>query len=59
MVEGVLLLAMLIKEFKFETVEGKVPVPAAHLTVRARDGIYLALTPRSGDHDTNETHTTE
>ncbi len=59
MVEGVLLLAMLVKAFKFNVVEGKVPVPAAHLTVRARDGIYLTLTPRGDDRDTNETQKAE
>ena len=58
MVEGVLLLAMLVKAFKFTVVEGEVPVPAAHLTVRARDGIYLALTPRVADLDTTEKQTT-
>jgi cytochrome P450 len=56
MVEGVLLLAILIKAFKFNAVAGKTPIPAAHLTVRARDGIHLTLTPR--DRDTSETQTT-
>lgn len=55
MVEGVLLLAMLVKAFAFKVVEGEVPVPAAHLTVRARDGIYLSLTPGSVGRDTSET----
>ncbi|WP_069299657.1 cytochrome P450 [Neptunicoccus sediminis] len=55
MVEGVLLLAMLVKSFRFSPVAGKIPVPAAHLTVRAQDGIHLSLTRR--DPDTSETQT--
>ena len=47
MVEGVLLLAMLAREYRFERVEGRDPVPVAHLTVRARDGIWLRVTPRA------------
>lgn len=46
MAEGVLLLAMLLRRFRFERVEGRDPVPVAHLTVRARDGIWLRVTPR-------------
>ena len=46
MVEGVLLLAMLARAFRFECVEGRVPVPVAHLTVRAKDGIWLRVTRR-------------
>lgn len=46
MLEGVLLLAQLIKAYEFKVVKDKVPVPVAHLTVRARDGIYLRITPR-------------
>ena len=46
MAEGPLLLSMLVRAFRFEPVEGQVPVPVAHLTVRARDGIQLRLTPR-------------
>ncbi len=46
MVEGVLLLAMLVRHFRFQTA-GPAPVPVAHLTVRARDGILLSLTPRN------------
>lgn len=51
MVEGPLLLAMLMRAFRFDLVEDKVPVPVAHLTVRARDGIWLRLTPRGNDRD--------
>ncbi len=46
MAEGTLLLSMLVRAFRFERVEGRDPVPVAHLTVRARDGIHLRLTPR-------------
>lgn len=46
MVEGVLLLALLARAWRFERVEGQDPVPVAHLTVRARDGIWLRITPR-------------
>ncbi len=46
MVEGPLLLSMLVRSFRFEIVEGRVPVPVAHLTVRAHDGIWLRVTPR-------------
>lgn len=46
MVEGVLLLAMLARAFRFTPVPGRVPVPVAHLTVRAADGIHLRLTKR-------------
>lgn len=44
MMEGVLLLAMLVRAFRFEAVD--VPVPVAHLTVRAKDGIHLRVQPR-------------
>nr|WP_216654607.1 cytochrome P450 [Pseudogemmobacter hezensis] len=43
MVEGVLLLAMLARAFRFARVDGADPVPVAHLTVRAADGIRLAV----------------
>jgi cytochrome P450 len=58
MVEGVLLLAMLVKSFDFKTVDGEIPIPAAHLTVRARDGIFLSVTPRGHAHGTSETQIT-
>ncbi|MFE3837065.1 cytochrome P450 [Pseudogemmobacter sonorensis] len=48
MVEGVLLLAMLARRFRFERIAGQDPVPVAHLTVRARDGIRLRVVPRPG-----------
>lgn len=46
MVEGTLLLAHLIRAFKFDRVEDKTPIPVAHLTVRAKDGIHLTVTKR-------------
>ncbi|MEM9910643.1 MAG: cytochrome P450 [Pseudomonadota bacterium] len=46
MIEGPLLLSQLVRAFRFSPVADRVPVPVAHLTVRARDGIYLRLSPR-------------
>jgi cytochrome P450 len=46
MAEGVVLLSKLVGAYAFAPVKGKVPVPVAHLTVRAREGIWLALTRR-------------
>lgn len=45
MVEGTLLLSMLVRHFRFE-LTGEIPVPVAHLTVRAKDGIRLRVTTR-------------
>ncbi|MDV7142901.1 cytochrome P450 [Tropicimonas sp. TH_r6] len=46
MLEGVLLLGMLVRNFHITPVAGREPVPVAHLTVRAKDGIWLELHPR-------------
>jgi cytochrome P450 len=46
MVEGVVLIAALTRAFAFQPVGDRVPVPVAHLTVRARDGILLDLVRR-------------
>jgi cytochrome P450 len=46
MAEGVLLLALLVRAFCLAPAPGRVPVPEAHLTVRARDGIWLDLRKR-------------
>ena len=46
MAEGPLLLSMILKRFVVERVEGRDPVPVAHLTVRSKDGIWLRLRPR-------------
>lgn len=43
MVEGPLILSMLLRAYRVETVVGREPVPVAHLTVRSRDGIWLKL----------------
>ncbi len=47
MAEGVLLLAHLTRAFHFTSVEGRIPVPVAHLTGRAKDGIWLRLAHRT------------
>ncbi|PHQ80946.1 MAG: cytochrome P450 [Thalassobium sp.] len=46
MVEGPLILSMLLRAYRFDLVAGRQPVPVAHLTVRAKDGIWLRITPR-------------
>ncbi|NDV52399.1 MULTISPECIES: cytochrome P450 [unclassified Salipiger] len=46
MVEGVLLLSLILRDLKLEIVPGKTPEPVAFLTVRARDGIWLRISPR-------------
>lgn len=47
MIEGVLALALLVRAFRIEP-SGEDPVPVAHLTVRAENGIRLSLCPREG-----------
>lgn len=47
MVEGPLLLALLVRAFRFGLVEGRKAVPVAHLTVRAKDGIWLRVERRN------------
>jgi len=46
MLEGTLLLAHLVRAFRFEALPDRVPVPVAHLTVRAKDGIWLRVSRR-------------
>jgi cytochrome P450 len=46
MIEGPLVLATLLRTLRFDVLPGRTPVPVAHLTVRARDGIWLAVSPR-------------
>ena len=46
MVEGPLLLARLLRDWKVAPVNDRVPVPVAHLTVRAKNGIWLNITAR-------------
>lgn len=46
MVEGALILSTVLRHYRIELVEGREPVPVAHLTVRSRDGIWLKLSRR-------------
>ena len=46
MVEGVVLLALLVRALRVEAVPGLEPVPIAHLTVRSSNGIHLRFAPR-------------
>jgi cytochrome P450 len=54
MAEGVILLARLVAAFRFASLPGHVPVPEAHLTVRARDGIRLSVSPRNDSEKASE-----
>ncbi|MCP1170254.1 cytochrome P450 [Limimaricola litoreus] len=46
MAEAAVLLAALLVRYRFAPVEGDVPVPVAHLTVRSKAGIRLRVTRR-------------
>lgn len=46
MAEGVLILAALLRAYRFTPVEGRRPKPSLNLTVRSSNGIYLSLSPR-------------
>lgn len=46
MVEGPLILSMILRNYRVERIEGRDPVPVAHLTVRSKDGIWLRLVRR-------------
>lgn len=46
MIEGVVLLAQIVRAYRFESVPERTPVPVAHLTVRSKDGIWLRFVPR-------------
>lgn len=46
LIEGVVVLARLLKSYEFEQVAGREPTPVAHLTVRAKDGIWLRIKAR-------------
>ena len=50
MLEGTLLLALLVRQFRFDVIGGKEPRPVAHLTVRAKDGIWLDVAERRDTH---------
>ena len=47
MIEGPLLLAMLVRDFKFDSVPARPAMPVAHLTVRGKDGLWLKIRKRS------------
>ncbi|WP_146343951.1 cytochrome P450 [Phaeobacter marinintestinus] len=47
MVEGPLLLSMLLRNYRVEPIDGREPVPVAHLTVRAKSGIWVKLRKRT------------
>ncbi len=49
MIEGPFLLSLLLRDLRVDCVPDREPEPVAHLTVRARDGIYLKVTPRNPD----------
>ncbi|WP_164658909.1 cytochrome P450 [Tropicibacter sp. Alg240-R139] len=46
MIEGPLILSMILQAYRVERIEGRDPVPVAHLTVRSKDGIWLRLVRR-------------
>jgi cytochrome P450 len=46
MVEGVLLLALLVRAYRFDLIADRPAMPVAHLTVRGRDGIWLRVSQR-------------
>lgn len=46
MIEGPLLLAFILRACDFSPISERRPIPVAHLTVRAKDGIWLNVTPR-------------
>jgi cytochrome P450 len=46
MVEGVLLLALLVRAYRFDLIPDRPAMPVAHLTVRGRDGIWLRISQR-------------
>jgi len=46
MIEGPLILSRILHDYRIMPVEHKTPVPVAHLTVRARNGIHLRLERR-------------
>ena len=46
LIEGVVVLARLLKAYEFIAVEEQIPVPVAHLTVRSTEGIWLRIKAR-------------
>ncbi len=47
MIEGVVLLAQLLRAYRFEAMPDRVPQPVAHLTVRTAHGMWLRFVPRA------------
>jgi len=46
MVEAVLTMSRILRDFRVELVDEEPPVPVAHLTVRLSDGIRLRIVRR-------------
>ncbi|WP_298975605.1 cytochrome P450 [uncultured Roseobacter sp.] len=46
MIEGVMMLAHILRDLRVELTDHPPPIPVAHLTVRARDGIWLRIVRR-------------
>lgn len=46
LIEGVVLLSALTRDYRFTVVPDSPPVPVAHLTVRSKEGIWLHITPK-------------
>lgn len=46
MIEGVVLLTTLLRNYRFSITDCDTPVPVAHLTVRSQDGIWMRITSR-------------
>lgn len=46
MLEGVLLLALIIRSYDFQPVEGEIPAPVTQLTVRSETGVWLSFQRR-------------
>lgn len=46
MLEGVIMLAAICEKYSLKPVPDRVPQPVSHLTLRAKDGIYLSFSPR-------------
>ena len=44
--EGVIMLAMILKDWQLDVISGDEPRPVAHLTVRSADGIRVKFSPR-------------
>ncbi|MEN8888803.1 MAG: cytochrome P450, partial [Celeribacter marinus] len=50
MVEGPLILALVARAFHVSTLAQHTPVPVAHLTVRAQNGIWISCTKRDASN---------